>query len=234
MRSISRRRGDDAFSNPVRETVQLAGARDGVATHPHLFRAEAARKALHTAAAIFPLTYSAGAPRRTLIVVLGITLAVAVVVEFARRRVPTVGRRFDWVVGAMLRANERSAFRRDGRATITGATWLALALLGAVALLNRAPAVAAMWCATAGDPAAALVGIWWSNRRRTAARARKSTAGSVACAVVSFAGLRLLAGVSWPAALGLAAVAVLAERFSAPVDDNIAIVASVGLVASLL
>jgi dolichol kinase len=218
----------------VRETEQNTGARDGVASHPRLFRAEAARKALHMATVVFPLAYSAGAPSTTLIVLLGLTLTVSVVVELARRRVPAVGRRFDWLFGAMLRANERSAVGRDGRAAITGATWLALALLGAVVLLNRAPAVAAMWCATAGDPAAALVGVWWSNRRRRAAPGRKSIAGSVACALVSFAGLRLLAGFSWPAALGLAAVAVVAERFSAPIDDNIAIVASVGLAASLL
>jgi dolichol kinase len=218
----------------VRETEQNAGARDSVASHPREFRAEAARKALHMAASVFPLAYSAGAPRITLIAVLGLTLSVAVVVELARRRVPAVGMRFDWFFGAMLRTNERSAFRRDGHAAITGATWLALALLGAVALLNRAPAVAAMWCATAGDPAAALVGIWWSNRRRTAAPAHKSIAGSVACGIVAFIGIRFIAGFAWPAALGLGGVAMLAERFSAPVDDNLAIVAFVGVAASLL
>ena len=185
------------------------------------------------AAAGFPLADAAGASRPILVAALGLLASVAVAVEFVRRRVPAVGMRFDWLFGAMLRANERSAFRPDGRAAITGATWLAVALLGAMVLLSRTAASAAMWCATAGDPAAALVGLWWSNRR-AAAPARKSIAGSVACTVVSFTGLRLLAGFSWPAALGLAGVATLAERFSAPVDDNLAIVVCVGLAASLL
>jgi dolichol kinase len=175
------------------------------------------------AASLFPLAYSAGAPQIALLAVLGLTLAVAVVVELVRRRVPALGMRFDWFFGAMLRTNERSAFRRDGRTAITGATWLALALFGAAALLGRAPAVAAMWCATAGDPAAALVGVWWSNRRRTAVPAHKSIAGSAACAIVAFVGVRFIAG-----------IAMLAERLRGPVDDNLAIVACVGVAASLL
>ena len=135
------------------------------------------------AAMLFPLAYAAGAPRIPLVVVLGLAFGVAVLVETARRRSSAVGMRFDRVFGAMLRANERSAYRRDrrdGRAAITGATWLAAALLVAVALLEREPAIAAMWCATAGDSAAALVGVWWSGRRLSTDRARKSTAGSLA------------------------------------------------------
>jgi dolichol kinase len=220
--------------SPVRETERTAGARDDIASHPRLFRAEAARKALHLTATLFPLAYSAGAPRRTLVVVLGLSLGVAVLIETARRRSSAVGMRFDWVFGSMLRAKERSAHGRDGRASITGATWLAVALLVAVTLLERGPAIAAMWCATAGDPAAALVGVWRSGRRPTAVRSRKTVAGSLACAAVSFVGAWLLAGFAWPAALALAAVATLAERFSAPLDDNLAIAASVGLAAQLL
>jgi dolichol kinase len=185
----------------------------------------------------FPCAYSAGAPRLALGLVLGVALGIAVLVEIVRRRSSVVGRRFDRAFGPMLRPAERAVSACDSRVSITGATWLALALFIAVSLLERGPAIAAMWCATAGDPAAALVGVWWCGRHRgttPAVWARKSIPGSVACATASFVGVWLLAGFSWPAALGVAFVATLAERYSAPIDDNIAIVVSAGFAAQLL
>jgi hypothetical protein len=47
-------------------------------------------------------------------------------------------------------------------------------------------------------------------------------------------GVWLLAGLAWPVALTLATVAMLAERFSARLDDNVAIVGCVGLATRLI
>ncbi|HSJ64139.1 MAG TPA: hypothetical protein VK922_09650 [Gemmatimonadaceae bacterium] len=189
-----------------------------MSARPITLHLELARKALHLLSAAIPLAYAGGASRSVVTWSLVAAALVAVTVETTRRRFGPAQRRLDRVVGPLLRAHEH--------ASVTGATWLILALLGAALALPRDLAIAAMWAAAVGDPAAALVG-------RTVGRIRlhpggKSLEGALACLATTLAGGALVAGlpVAWAAAAGGAAA--LAEWPTGPLDDNVRIVAGVG------
>jgi dolichol kinase len=189
-----------------------------VNAQPITLHRELARKALHLLSAAIPLAYAGGTSRTVVTWSLVAAALVAVAVEVARRMFRPVQRHLDRLGGSLFRAHEH--------ASVTGATWLILALLGAALALPRELAIAAMWAAAVGDPAAALVG-------RTIGRIRlhpggKSLEGALACLAMTLLGGVLVAGlpVAWAAAAGGAAA--VAEWPAGPLDDNVRIVAGVG------
>jgi dolichol kinase len=186
------------------------------------------RKALHLAAVTFPAAYRLGAPRGVLLWVLAVTCATALLIERLRRSNAACARVFERAAGPLMRTGEQRE--------VTGATWLAISCLIAVALLSRQAAIAALWCATAGDPAATLVGRVWTMRRapHDPGAGRKTPAGSLACASVSFAGTWLLAGYSPLLAAPIAVAAAIAEAIPVRLDDNIRVMAAAGAIAGLL
>ncbi|HEY2851172.1 MAG TPA: hypothetical protein VGI97_14940 [Gemmatimonadaceae bacterium] len=198
------------------------------ARRPLDLRRELARKALHLGAAAFPVGYSLGVPRRELETILATVVAVALVTELVRRASPAAGAVFARVFGSLTRGHEDRA--------ITGATWLALSCLALVVLLSREAAIAALWCATVGDPAATVAGKVWTSMRApaTSGEGGKTFAGTFACAVASFVGVWLLAGYPPARAAFVAAAAALAEAMPISVDDNIRVAGAAGVVAQLL
>jgi dolichol kinase len=213
-----------------------------VVRHPPAvrLRAELARKAIHLASSAIPLAYAAGTPRRTVLAVLAVLAAVALAVELARFRWARAGALFVRVVGALLREHERRG--------MSGASWLLAAYVLSVVLFPRAIAVAAMLAAGLGDASAAIVGRTVSAvRARRAARTSrgmigvivqgKTLAGSVACAVVTFAAALFVASLSLPACAAAAVAASVAERWSRPVpwvDDNVRVALGAGGAAWLV
>ena len=194
---------------------------------PLSLRQEFVRKALHLAAAVFPVAYAVGAPRGALLVALAVTSAIALALERLRRTNARVGATFDRFFGAVVRPHERHS--------ITGATWLSLACLVAVAVFARNAAIAALWCATAGDPAASLFGKWVSGKSAPAAvRAGKTLMGSLACLTVSFGGVWMIAGYPPLSAAMIAAAATVVEAWPVQIDDNIRVTAAAGAIAQLL
>ena len=198
-------------------------------------RHELARKAIHLASSVVPISYAAGLRRDVLLALLALALLLALIVEAARRHVPRVREPFERAVGGLLREHER--------ARVSGATWMATAYLLAVALFPPAVAVAAMLAVALGDAAAAIVGRWVGTRAaaRAAARApgvavvpsgtpsgRKTWAGTVACAVATALGALLVARLGPGAALACAVAAALAERPRAPFDDNVRVALAAG------
>lgn len=179
------------------------------------FRRELARKALHLATGIVPVSLHFGVDRDLLLSLFGATTGVAFGVELARHAHASTAARFDRWFGHLLRPHERHA--------ITGATWLSLSVFLALWWLPAGPAAATIWCATLGDPAAALVG-----RALSTQSGGKTWAGSLACAVVSALGMWWLAPLSPTGALGLGLAAALAERLPLPVDDNLRITLTTG------
>ena len=176
-------------------------------------RAEFARKGIHlTGGLVVLLLYGRGADRdRTgIVLLLGLAVTCAAGIEWARRASPRVNIAFERAVGSMLRPRERRA--------MTGATWLALTALATTAFLREQPALCTLWCIMVADPAATLVGC--SRGGRAEADDGKSVIGSAAFFTTAFVGAYLVAGVGVPAALAVAAVAGLAERFPGPLDDN--------------
>lgn len=188
--------------------------------------AEWGRKALHLGTAVIPVAWAYSVvDARAVQVLLGGALAVALVVETARRTSTTLRARFEAAVGPALKAHETNH--------ITGATWLALAMFVAVIVLPDAAARIALWAGAVGDPAAAIVGGVW-QRHRGAETTRKSYVGSVACALVTAAGALWLAdaALTVAAAAGLAAaIAEWPQRFG---DDNLRVTLAAGGAAWLL
>jgi dolichol kinase len=193
------------------------------------FARELTRKALHLVFAAVPVALAAGAPRDTVLAILGGMLAVAVVLEVARRRSAAVATTFTRMVGPLLREEESDRW--------TGATWLILVCLAAVWLLPRADAIAVTWAAAVGDASAALVGIPVGGRLvrlgPNAGRG-KSIEGSAACFLVTLAGAYALAGLSARVALLVAAAATAAEWPQSPVDDNVRVGAATTAVLILV
>ena len=196
---------------------------DGAPSRPPSLRRELARKAIHLTSAIIPIALALGIPRRIALLVLGALLAIAVAVEIARATSPAVASRFDAVFVELLRAHEA---RR-----LTGATWLIAAMFAAVLLLPRSAAIAATWAAAVGDAAAALVGIRYGRHRSR--HDGKSLEGSAACFLATLVGALLVARIAPATALALAIAATLAERMPWPRDDNIRVIAAVGVTAMI-
>jgi dolichol kinase len=153
--------------------------------------------------------------------------AVAVATEFLRRANAPFGAAFDKTFGSLIRANERNR--------VTGATWLALSCFVAVAVLSRNAAIAALWCATVGDPVATIAGKWMSGPTNPGRDGGgKTIAGSLGCAVASFAGVWMVAGYSPQIAIVIAVVAAVAELAPVLIDDNVRVAAAAGAIAQLM
>jgi dolichol kinase len=179
---------------------------------------EVGRKGLHLTSAVVPALLGLGVERRLLVAALAVLAASALLVELGRRRSRRVAARFDALFAPLLRAHERQR--------LTGATWLLLSFLAAVAVLPRDVAIAATWAAAGGDAAAASVGSPFGRHR--VGRTGKSLEGSIACALATAIGVLFVAALAPWIALVAAVVAALAERASWPHDDNARIVAIVG------
>jgi dolichol kinase len=198
-----------------------------VSEPPLSLRQEFVRKALHLAAAVFPVAYALGAPRGVIVVALSVTSAIALLLEWQRRTNEKVRVVFDRFFGAIVRSHEHRS--------ITGATWLSLACLVAVLVFARNAAIAALWCATVGDPAASLFGKWVAGKSATTAeKAGKTTVGSLGCLTVSFGGVWILAGYPALSAALIALAATIVEAWPVQLDDNVRVAAAAGAIAQLL
>jgi dolichol kinase len=190
------------------------------------FRGELARKALHLLVAILPIAYSRGASRELIVGLFGTGTVIALLMEGARWRSPAFRRVFSRWFGPILKLREH--------ASTTGAAWLWPSCLAAVLLLSREAAVSAVWCATVGDPLAALAGSGYHTWRGSASGTGKTFAGSAACFAASFVGIVALTRYSLAAAAIIALAATVFERLPLTVDDNVRVSAAAGVTAWLL
>lgn len=184
-------------------------------------RRELSRKALHLLSLVAPFAYAFGVSRGALLLALSLATLFALGVEIARFAHERTRRLFMGAVGLLLRNHEMTRW--------TGATWLMIALLLAVALYPRDVAIAAMWSVSAGDAAAAIAGVGWAGLRGRRVSGGKTLAGSGACLLASAAGAMMLAGLSVGESVAAGAVAAVAERPSGPLDDNLRVVLAVGV-----
>jgi phytol kinase len=186
---------------------------------------EVARKTLHLTTAVVPLALATGLVSQRIVAVgLLVLMAIALVVEWLRRRSRMVSRLFRDTVGHMLREHERSR-------ALTGATYL-IATFALVAIAVPTPiAIAALWAGSVGDAAAAIAGRAWSRRARTTG---KTLAGSLACAASTSVGAWWLAAMLPMHAVALGVVAAAVERPQLALDDNVRVTAAVAITGLLL
>ena len=191
-------------------------------------RQELLRKALHLSASVFPVAYYLGVDREPLLKLLALVTIVAVLVEAARRGNKSAGAAFDRLFGPLTRPTERHS--------ITGATILAFSCMAAVGLLSKNAAIASLWCATVGDPAATIAGRLWRSLRpgNLGAANKKTLVGSAACTAVSFAGVSMLAGYAFIPAILISASAAAAEAIPSKLDDNFRVAGAAGITAQIL
>ncbi len=185
------------------------------------WRAELGRKGVHLASAAFPLAWAFGVvDRRSMCVILGAGLLIALVLELLRRTTGAVRRGFEAAFGWMLRAHEATR--------LTGATWILGAMLLCALVLPERAAIAALWAGVVGDASAALVGRAVASR---AAAEGKTWAGSIACALASAVGPLWLVAAAPLQALGIGLAAMLAERPALALDDNARVAIAAGAAA---
>lgn len=187
---------------------------------------EAGRKALHLSTAVVPVFYAMGLAKTAVVELLGSAAVLALVIEIWRRSSSRAREIFEHTGGMLLRGHEHES--------LTGATWLVVSCLAVVLLLPRPAAIATLWCAAAGDPAATLAGRSYRAARGPLDGYGKSAIGSAGCLLISFFGAWKLAHFSFSGATMIAAAATLAERAPGPIDDNVRVSVAAGAVAWLL
>lgn len=182
------------------------------------------RKTIHVSALILPLSYRYlfhNDRKLAFIVLVPLTL-IALVIEIARIEHKTVKRIFLDFFGLMLREHEFHDF--------TGATYMMISTLICIAFFPADIAFVAIAFLAIGDTLAALVGITFGKRKLFGTD--KSLEGSMACFIGTF--IFALFFLNPFIALAGAVAATIAEIFPLPVDDNIKIPISAGIVMSLV
>lgn len=123
------------------------------------------------------------------------------------------------------------AFRPEEKSRVSGAGWLALGL-GVAAWMPLPGPVVGILAGALADPAAAWAGEHWGPEH-WGAGAGKTWIGTAAAAAVVL-GAALVAGLSLPAGIVVAAVGAALERWSGPLDDNLVLAPGVAIAAALL
>ena len=184
------------------------------------------RRLFHAVAgSILPLS-SFFVPEPYPAVVAGVLAAASLVLDLLRFRVEGLNRLFLRVLNPILKASE------DRR--VTGATWMLIASCLAFVFLDQTVAAAVLLFLSLGDPAAALVG----QASPGPTIFGKSPVGIVAFVAVSsvVAVAVVLAGGTqafWVLFAG-AVVAAVVEFLPLPIDDNLTVPISAGLVIQYL
>jgi dolichol kinase len=197
--------GNDNQDQPVGVTSPVQ-PRTSNAIRP---KGERSRKLIHVSSAVLPIL-AWQLPRPYALVLLGLVAGLAVVTEWARRRVRCVRYRFLIRTRRMLRPRERRA--------VSGATYMSVGYFAVLLIFPKAIAVAAMLYVCLGDAAGTMVGSRWGKYRMSSG---KSLEGAAAEFLVNVAiGLTIpTLGVVAALVGGLAATTLEISEF--PLDDNL-------------
>lgn len=180
---------------------------------------EGLRRAIHFLTGVAIAVCGTLLPDRTMTIAFAVAGAILVAFELARRVSPGLQRAFLWLTAGATRPAEAGG--------ITGGTVLLFGYMLTWWIFPATMATRAILVSAAADPAASFVGT------RAAPRGRKTMAGSLAALAVAFL-ILVLTRIAWPAALGAAVTAALAERLPGRFTDNLTVPLATALVLSLL
>jgi len=199
-----------ALSAPTDGRMPADGLPPPAPGHP--VGSEAARKALHIAAAVALAAIVRTLPPITARTIAVAAAGIALAIDLGRLRLPAARRAFEGAVGSMLRPPEH------GR--LTGATKLAIGCAAAVLLFPRPAAIGGVLYAGIADAAGAVAGRAWGRHRY--ARGRSLEGSAVLLGVAFLLGWTVLALTPARAALAAVALAVV-EALPLPIDDNLSL-----------
>ena len=193
-----------------------------------LLPGEMKRKAIHLSTFLIPLIYlDHRVTRKEMTLGLALAMLLLVILEVVRLRARVFRIFFHHLLGDQLRRRER----RD----MLGGTYLVLGFLLSVLAFPPVVAVAACEFLVLGDTAAALVGKSIGRIRAFDKTLEGSLACFLVCAAVGWALSAMHpAQLPLPVALAGAFVATIFEILPVPVDDNLKIPLSAGLVMHFL
>lgn len=186
---------------------------------------ETLRKSIHLSSLVIPFSYRylLGYNRRLGFSLILLAFSISIVIEFHRFWQRGFRKTFHRMFGLILRNHELRDF--------TGATYMLFSAMLCVAFFEPHIAACAMAFLSIGDTFAALVGMNFGKRKFLGMN--KSFEGSIACFVSCF-----IFGLLWLhnpfLALVGALTATIAELGKIPLDDNIKIPLSSGLVMTIV
>jgi dolichol kinase len=188
-----------------------------------VIRNEIWRKCIHFSCVLFPLIYLFWFSKEQIVILCGLITGGFILAEMLRLKSDWGRHLFTMVFTPLLREGEKEN-------TITGATWLFMALTVTFLLFSKKIAVAAVLILTIADSLAAIVGRRYGTMRFFA----KTWLGSTVfyfCTVVIL--LALFPDMAfW--ALVIALPVTLIEALRLPVNDNLLIPLFTGLVLTLV
>ncbi len=159
-------------------------------------------------------------PDEVVLVSLGILLFLALVLDLARLRSPTLNHLF-------FRSFKTLVSPREER-RLASSTWYLVGAILVLVLFSRPAALGGILVMALADPAASIVGRKWGTR----SIGKGTVTGMVVFAVVAFA--CLLPFVPWPHALVAALATGLVEVVPWGLDDNLTVPLAVAGVLQLM
>jgi dolichol kinase len=182
------------------------------------FQAELNRKIIHLSCVILPLLYHSLLNREQILVICSIICIFFIIAEFLRFKHKLSGQIFERVFFPLLREEEKKKH-------ITGATYLFISATVTFFIFSKEIAVPAVLILTVSDSFAAIVGKMTDSVRFF----NKSLAGSVTFFALSLSILLLfLPEIGW-VSIPVALVVTVIEALPLPVNDNILITMSTGV-----
>ncbi|MFO8144441.1 MAG: phosphatidate cytidylyltransferase [Candidatus Syntrophosphaera sp.] len=185
---------------------------------------ETLRKSIHLGSLAIPFGYRyvLGFNRKLMFFIILTAFVIMLIVEFHRLWQKNFRKTFWRMFGLVLRRHEVRDF--------TGATYLLFAAMFCVAFFEPMVAFCAMAFLSLGDTFAAMVGM--NLGRRKYRHSNKSLEGSLACFTICFIFGLFFAGHPLTAFTG-ALAATLAEASQLPIDDNVEMPISSGIVMTI-
>ena len=189
-------------------------------------RGELARKAIHIASSVIPLSYLwIFQDQETMAGILLSFTIFSIFVEVARMRSVWMSSFFERWLKFMMREDEAVG-------KITGATWVFVgAFLTVLLVIPKKYAILGLIFLSVGDTTAALVGMGFPMVRIGQKTLSGTLAGLAACCI---AGKALGLDVSDLVIISGAAVAMIVELIPLPINDNVSIPLSAGLAMAVI
>jgi dolichol kinase len=187
------------------------------------FKAELKRKIIHLSCALLPLMYYFFLNREQILVICSIICILFLIAEFLRFKNKYSNQLFERIFFPLLREEEKQVH-------ITGATYLFISATVTFFIFKKEIAVPAVLILTVADSFAAIVGKMTDSSKFF----HKSLAGSATFFIISLVILYLfLPELGWLLLLVASSVTIL-EALPIPVNDNIIITLSTGILLYLV